>query len=100
MDTMDATASLMNACNNIVAQYRDAAAMHDAGAISDEVYYERQGKFDASIRVIAMLEDGEEVTEEQFAQIVEEEIKNAQEPTVLELLRADVDYALMLGGEI
>jgi len=100
MDTREATTSLMNACRNIIEQYRDAVVMHDVGLISDETYYERQGKFNASLRIIAMLEGGEEVSEEQFAQIIAEETEAASQPSKYELLRADVDYALMLGGEL
>lgn len=99
MDTNEAMEARKRECENLVLQFRDAQAMHEKGAISDEDYYERYGKYNASLRVLALLELGNEVTDEGFAQIVAEEIEAAQEPTTLELLRADVDYALMLGGE-
>lgn len=100
MDEHDTMATRVRECQNIVEQYRDAGAMHEAGAISDEVYCERQGKYNACLRVLALVEGGDEVSDEQFAEIIAEEIESAAQPSKYELLRADVDYALMLGGEL
>lgn len=100
MDEMDAMTSRMNEARNILEQTRDCAASYEAGAISQEEYFEAQGKKSASLRVIAMLERGEEVDDDLFMEIIAEETEKAKEPTVIEILRADVDYALMLGGEM
>lgn len=99
MDTNELMEARKRECENLVSQFRDAQAMHDKGAISDDEFYDRYGRYNASLRVLAMLDEGTEVTDEEFAQIIAEEIEAAQEPSVLELLRADVDYALMMGGE-
>ena len=100
MEEMDAMTSRMNEARNIVEQNRDCVAAYEAGAISEEEYYDAQGKKNACLRVIAMLERGEEVDDETFAEMIAEETEKAAEPSVLEILRADVDYALMLGGEM
>ncbi len=100
MDEMQAMESRMRECQNIADQNRDAAQLYEAGAITDEQYYERQGKYCACLRAIALLEEGGEVSDATFAELIAEEIERAAEPSVLELLRADVDYALMLGGEL
>ena len=59
MDELQDMDSLLNGCRNIVEQFRDAEAMHASGAISDEEFYERQGRKNASLRVIAAIEGGE-----------------------------------------
>lgn len=99
MDEMDAMTSRMNEARNIIEQFRDCAAAYQAGAIETQEYYEMQGKKNACLRVVSILEAGGEVSDEVFAAMIAEEIEKAAEPTELELLRADVDYALMLGGE-
>ena len=66
MDELQDMDSLLNGCRNIVEQFRDAEAMHASGAISDEEFYERQGRKNASLRVIAAIEGGSAVTEEEF----------------------------------
>ena len=99
MDELQDMDSLLNGCRNIVEQFRDAEAMHASGAISDEEFYERQGRKNASLRVIAAIEGGSAVTEEEFLQMVEDAIEEAAQPSEAELLRADVDYLLMIGGD-
>lgn len=99
MNENDSMASRMRECQIIVEQARDAEAMHEAGAISDEIYIERRGMYNAGLRALAMLDAGEEVTDDRLAQIIAEETDAAAQPSKYELLRADVDYALMLGGE-
>lgn len=96
---MDAMTSRMNEARNLIEQYRDCAALYEAGAITEEEYYERKGKLTACLRVVEALEKGEEVTDEKFAEMIAEETAKAAEPSVIEQLRADVDFALMLGGE-
>lgn len=100
MDEMDAMTSRMNEARNIVEQTRDCAAACEAGAIDEEEYFAAQGKKNACLRVIAMLDRGEAVDDATFAEMIAEETEKAAEPTPLEILRADVDYALMLGGEM
>lgn len=100
MSLIDRILSRRIECQDIISQFRDSQKMHDMQIISDEEYYDHQGKYNASVRVLVMLNDDTEVTDEEFDQIIAEEIEAAKEPGVLELLRADVDYALMLGGEL
>lgn len=99
MEEMNARESRMNEARNILEQTRDCDAAHEAGAITDEEFYEAKGKRNACLRVIAELEAGGEVTDEDFLAVIAEETEKAAQPTELEQLRADVDYALMLGGE-
>lgn len=100
MDELQDMDSLLNGCRNIVEQFRDAEAMHASGAISDEEYYGRQGRKNAALRAIAAIERGEAVTEEEFLRMVDEAVEEAAEPSDAELLRADVDYLLMVGGDM
>lgn len=85
---------------NTIAQFRDASTAYQAGALTDEDYYAAQGRMVASLRVIALLDNGEEVSDELYAQMVEEAVEEAALPTESEMLRADVDYLLMIGGDL
>lgn len=100
MDQTDEMATKRREAQNIIEQFRDASAAHVAGALTDEDYYAAQGRKVAALRVIALLDNGEEVSDELFLQMVEEAVDEAALPSDEELLRADVDYLLMIGGEL
>ena len=87
-----------NECQIIMNQFRNANRMHELGVISDEEYYEQQGKYNACVRVIALIDNDTWVSDEEFLSMIQEEIENAMMPDKYEMLRADVDYAIMLSG--
>ena len=90
----------MMECLNLIEQFRDASEMYEIDAIDYDTYVERQGTYNACLRVIVLLNEGHYVPDDLFAQIIAEETELASQPSKYELLRADVDYALMLGGEL
>lgn len=100
MDQLEEMEKKRREATNIIEQFRDAEIAYAAGALTDEGYYAAKGRVTASLRVIALLDNGEEVSDEQFASMVEEAVEEAALPSATELLRADVDYLLMVGGDL
>lgn len=100
MDQLEEMEKKRREASNIIEQYRDADVAYAAGALTDEAYYAAKGRVTASLRVIALLDNGEEVDDELFASMVDEAVEEAEQPSEAELLRADVDYLLMIGGEL
>lgn len=98
---MDETAALQGRINemlNIIEQNRDVDTAREVGVLGFVEYVERKGLLTAATRALGMLENGEDVSEEAFTQMVAEAQAEAEQPSDIETLRADVDFLIMVGG--
>lgn len=89
-----------NAARNLIEQTRNAPAAYAAGAIDRETYIEQRAVNIASLRALARCEGGEEITDEEFAAMIDNAKAEAAMPTQEEINAANIDYLLMIGGEL
>lgn len=99
MDENNKIESRANECRNIIEQTRDIEAAHAAQAMTEEEFVEAKGRRIACLRALAKCEQGEAVTDEEFAQMIEEAVVEAAEPSQIEINAANIDFLLMMGGE-
>lgn len=82
MDEDTRVESRRRECVDIIGQFRDAETLRDSGAITQEEYAARKGRFIACVRVIELLEGGEWVDDERFARIIREEVASVDVTTL------------------
>lgn len=98
MDDYNALEGRRNEMLDIIGQNRNVEVAFAAGALPYEDYIAGKGLLVAATRALAKLEAGEDVTDEQFAEMVAGARAEAELPSETEALRADVDFLLMTGG--
>lgn len=98
MDDYNALEGRRNEMLDIIGQNRDVEVAYAAGALPYGDYVAGKGLLVAATRALAKLDSGEDVGDEEFADMVAAARAEAELPTEAEALRADVDLLLMIGG--
>lgn len=98
MDDYNALDGRRNEMLDIIGQNRNVEVAYAAGALQYEEYIAGKALLVAATRALAKLELGDDVSEEDFADMVDSARAEASLPSETEALRADVDFLLMTGG--
>lgn len=88
-----------NEMRNLLGQIGDVDAKRAAGLIDDDERIELCARRMAYLTVLAKNEDGDVVTDEEFAEIIADARTEAAKPTQEEVNAADIAYLMMIGGE-
>lgn len=88
-----------NEMRNLLGQIGDVDAKRAAGLIDDDERIELCARRMAYLTVLAKNEDGDVVTDEEFAEIIAHARTEAAKPTQEEVNAADIAYLMMIGGE-
>lgn len=99
MEAQDAIQARINEMKQLLSQMGDFETAAEVGVIDQGELRERRARKATYMRVLALSENGEEVADDDVAAIFDEERVKAEEPTVAEQMRGDIDFALMLLGE-
>ena len=99
MEAQDAVQTHANEMKQLLSQMGDFETAAEVGVIDQGELRERRARKATYMRVLALAESGEEVSDDDVAAILDEERVKAEEPTAAEQLRGDIDFALMLLGE-
>lgn len=98
-EAQEANQSRINEMKQLLSQMGDFETAAEVGVIDQGELRENRARKATYMRVLSIAESGEEVSDDDVAAILEEERAKAEEPTVTEQLRGDIDFALMLLGE-
>lgn len=98
-EAQEANQSRINEMEQLLSQMGDFETAAEVGVINQGELRENRACKATYMRVLALAESGEEVSDDDVAVILEEERVKAEEPTVTEQMRGDIDFALMLLGE-
>lgn len=98
-EAQEANQSRINEMKQLLSQMGDFETAAEVGVINQGELRENRARKATYMRVLALAESGEEVSDDDVAVILEEERVKAEEPTVTEQMRGDIDFALMLLGE-
>lgn len=99
MEAQDAIQARINEMNQLLSQMGDFETAAEVGVIDQGELRDRRAHKATYMRVLALAESGEEVSDDDVAAILDEERIKAEEPTPTEQMRGDLDFALMLLGE-
>lgn len=99
MEAQDAIQARINEMNQLLSQMGDFETAAEVGVIDQGELRDRRARKATYMRVLALAESGEEVSDDDVAAILDEERIKAEEPTPTEQMRGDLDFALMLLGE-
>lgn len=99
MEAQDAIQARINEMNQLLSQMGDFETAAEVGVIDQGELRDRRARKATYMRVLALAESGEEVSDDDVAAILDEECIKAEEPTPTEQMRGDLDFALMLLGE-
>lgn len=99
MEAQDAIQARINEMNQLLSQMGDFETAAEVGVIGQGELRDRRARKATYMRVLALAESGEEVSDDDVAAILDEERIKAEEPTPTEQMRGDLDFALMLLGE-
>ena len=99
MEAEDANQARINEMRQLLSQMGDFETAAEVGVINQGELRERRAQKATYMRVLALSESGEEVSDDEIASILDEERIKAEEPTATEQMRGDIDFALMLLGE-
>lgn len=98
-EAQEANQSRINEMKQLLSQMGDFETAAEVGVINQGELRENRARKATYMRVLALAESGEEVSDDDVAVILEEERAKAEEPTATEQMRGDIDFALMLLGE-
>lgn len=100
MEETNGITNRVNEFNNLLEQLGDLNAKRSAGVIDQETYIELHARELAYMKALDVLGSGVEVSEDLFAEILEEMRGIASQPTQEEINAANIDYLMMIGGEV
>lgn len=98
-EAQESSQTRINEMKQLLSQMGDFETAAEVGVINQGELRESRARKATYMRVIALAESGEEVSDDDVAAILEEERVKAEEPTATEQMRGDIDFALMLLGE-
>lgn len=99
VEAQDALQARINEMKQLLSQMGDFETAAEVGVINQGELRELRARKATYTRVLALAESGEEVSDDDVAAILDEERIKAEDPTITEQLRGDLDFALMLLGE-
>lgn len=100
MDEMSGLTSRINEFSNLLGQIGDIDDQKAAGILDSEEYAEKKARQLAYLKALDALADGDEVDDDAFAVMLAEAEEIVAEPTQEEINAANIDYLLMLEGEL
>ena len=100
MDEMNGLTPRINEFSNLLGQLGDIDDLKAAGVIDSDEYAEKKAQQIAYLKALDILADGEEVDDEAFDALLAEAEEIVAQPTQEEINAANIDYLLMLEGEL
>lgn len=100
MNEMDGLTSRINEFANLLGQLGDIDDQKAAGLLDADEYAEKKVRQLAYLKALDALADGDEVDDVAFAAMLADAEEIVAQPTQEEINAANIDYLLMLEGEL